>query len=353
MPSADDIFENLATAIVVLGADQTIQRINAAAETLFGVSRKQAVGRRPTALIPELQPLEPLLERAMETGQSFGHHLSFAVPHRDFDTVEAACCVSLLTDDGPRCAVMEFFDATVWRQLDREKALVAQRGASRRIIRQLAHEIRNPLGGLRGAAQLLERRLSDAELQEYTRVIIGEADRLVALTENLLGPTREPDLRHMNIHEPLDHVVLLIENEAPDGVSIIRDYDPSLPGIVLDRDQIVQAFLNIARNAIQSVGNSGRVTVRTRALTNHVVGSRKHRLMLSVEFEDDGPGIAPEIEDSIFYPLVTDRVGGTGLGLPLAQDLVSRHGGLIEFESTPGRTRFMVRLPLENPESLE
>jgi len=353
VPSADDIFENLATAIVVLGADRTILRINAAAETLFGLSRKQAVGSRPAVLIPELQPLEPLLERAMETGQSFGRHLSFAIPHRDFDTVEAACCVSLLTDAGPRCVVMEFFDATAWRQLDREKALVAQRAASRRIIRQLAHEIRNPLGGLRGAAQLLQRRLPDPELAEYTRVIIGEADRLVALTENLLGPTREPDLRHMNIHEPLDRVVLLIENEAPEGVSIVRDYDPSLPGIALDRDQIVQAFLNIARNAIQSVGTTGRVTVRTRALTNHVVGTRKHRLILSVEFEDDGPGIAPEIADSIFYPLVTDRAGGTGLGLPLAQDLVSRHGGLIEFESSPGRTRFMVRLPLERTESIE
>lgn len=353
MPSADDIVENLATAIVVLAADQTIQRFNTAAETLFGLSRKQAVGCRPTALIPELQPLEPLIERAMETGQSFGRHLSFAVPHRDFDTVEAACCVSLLTDDEPRCAIMEFFDATAWRQLDREKALVSQRGASRRIIRQLAHEIRNPLGGLRGAAQLLERRLPDPELREYTQVIIGEADRLVALTEDLLGPTREPELRFTNIHEPLEHVMLLIENEAPPDVSIVRDYDPSLPGIEMDRDQIVQAFLNIARNAIQSVGDTGRVTIRTRALTNHVVGAQKHRLMLSVEFEDDGPGIAPEIEDSIFYPLVTDRAGGTGLGLPLAQDLVSRHGGLIEYETIPGRTRFMVRLPLERTESIE
>jgi two-component system nitrogen regulation sensor histidine kinase GlnL len=346
--SAEEILENLTTAIFVLAEDQSILLINAAAETMFGLSRNQIVGRSLTDLIPELQPLETLLDRVLKTGQSFGRSLSFSVPQRDFDTVQAACRVSSLTENAPKQIVVEFFDTTQSRQLDKEQALITQHEASRRIIRQLAHEIRNPLGGLRGAAQLLERRLNDPDLEEYTRVIIGEADRLVALTESLLGPMRQPELKPMNIHEPLEHVVLLIENEVPAGVQIIRDYDPSLPSIALDRDQIIQVFLNIARNALQSVCEAGRVIIRTRALTNYVIGSQRHRLTIGVEFEDDGPGISADIQDSIFYPLVTDREGGTGLGLPLAQDLVSRHGGLIEFESEPGRTRFMVRLPLES-----
>jgi len=314
---------------------------------MFGISRKQAAGKKLFSLSYELMALKPLLDRVLETGQSFSHELSLTVPQRDFDTVQAVCRVSLLTEREPAQIIVEFFDATQFRQLDREKALIAQRGASRRIIRQLAHEIRNPLGGLRGAAQLLERRLDDPNLEEFTRVIIGEADRLTALTESFLGPTRQSDLQPINIHEPLERVVLLIESEAPPGVQITRDYDPSLPVVPLDRDHIIQAFLNIARNAIQSVGETGQVTIRTRALTNYVIGSRRNRLTISVEFEDDGPGISPDIQDSIFYPLVTDREGGTGFGLPLAQDLVSRHGGLIEFESVPGQTRFMVRLPLE------
>jgi two-component system, NtrC family, nitrogen regulation sensor histidine kinase GlnL len=315
---------------------------------MFGLSRKQAVGRLPADLTPELQTLEPLFDQVLKTGQSFGCNLTFTVPQRDFDTIKTACQASLLTERTSKQILIEFFDATQLRQIDKEKVLINQRGVSRRIIRQLAHEIRNPLGGLRGAAQLLERRLSDPALEEYTRVIIGEADRLAALTESFLGPTRQPDFKSVNIHEPLEHVLLLIESEAPPGVQFFRDYDPSLPSIALDQDHIIQAFLNIARNALQSVGETGRVTMRTRALTNYIIGEQRYRLTISVEFEDDGPGVSADIKDSIFYPLVTDREGGTGFGLPLAQDLVSRHGGLIEFESEPGRTRFMVRLPLEN-----
>lgn len=344
---AEEILENLATAVFVLAEDQSILMINAAAEAMFGLSRNQAVGRAPTDLVPELESLKKLLERVLKTGESFGHSLSFTVPQRDFDTVQAECRVSPVTENVAKQIIIEFFDATQWRQFDREKALIAKHGASRRIVRQLAHEIRNPLGGLRGAAQLLERRLNNPDLEEYTRVIIGEADRLADLTESFLGPVRQPEFKAVNIHELLEHVLVLIENETSDGVQIIRDYDPSLPSIALDSDQIIQAFLNIARNAIQSVGATGRVTIRTRALTNYVIGSRRYRLTIGIEFEDDGPGISSDIEDSIFYPLVTDRDGGTGLGLPLAQDLVSRHGGLIEFETEPGRTRFMIRLPLK------
>jgi two-component system nitrogen regulation sensor histidine kinase GlnL len=251
--------------------------------------------------------------------------------------------------------ILELIDGTQWRHIDREKALITQHDASRRVIYQLAHEIRNPLGGLRGAAQLLERRLTTDELREYTRIIIGEADRLAALTDSMLGPARSLRREPVNIHEILERVRALVENEAPTGVSLIRDYDPSLPPIPVDRDQMLQAVLNVVRNAVQAVaqnaGRGGRITLRTRALTNWIIGNQRHRVIANIEIEDDGPGVSAELGDSIFYPLVSGRPTGTGLGLPLAQEILSRHGGLIEYRSRPGQTVFMLRLPMDVAET--
>lgn len=343
--AAEAILENLSTAVVIVDRASCIEYMNASSEALFGISRRQA-GQRPLgALVPGLDELTELVQRALAEEHSFGCDLSLVLPQRDHLQIEVACRIAPLTDVRDR-AIAEFFDATQSRQLDREKALIRQRSVSQRIIRQLAHEVRNPLGGLRGAAQLLERQLDTPELKEYTQVIIGEADRLKALTENLLGPTRPIQRFEVNIHELTERVLRLLEAEAPGGISLVRDYDPSLPTVEADRDQIMQAFLNIARNAVQAMGDSGRLTLRTRVLTNFVIGTEQYRLVASIEFEDDGPGIAREIEDSIFYPLVTDRADGTGLGLPLAQDCIHRHGGLIEFQSDPGRTVFTVRLPI-------
>jgi two-component system nitrogen regulation sensor histidine kinase GlnL len=214
------------------------------------------------------------------------------------------------------------------------------------MLRQLAHEIKNPLGGLRGAAQLLARQLDSDELREYTSVIISEADRLAALVDTLLGPGGPPNKQPVNVHELLEYVLKLIEPEIDARLVLCRDYDPGLPLIDLDRDQMVQAFLNLLQNAVTALGGQGTVMVRTRATTNFTIGDVRHRAIASIEIEDDGPGIPPELQDSIFYPLVTSRADGTGLGLSVAQDLLSRHGGLIEFESRPGKTVFFVRLPL-------
>jgi two-component system nitrogen regulation sensor histidine kinase GlnL len=318
---------------------------NPGAEALFGVSRQQVAGQSATALAPGLDALTELVSRAIREDRSFGRDFTLNPPKQDYRVVELTCRVAPLST-GVKRALIEFVDATQSRQLDRENALINQRVASKRIIRQLAHEVRNPLGGLRGAAQLLERKLDDPGLREYTQVIIGEADRLTALTESLLGPKRQLCIGALNIYEALERVRLLIESDAPPGVAVERDYDPSLPEIAADRDQLIQALLNIARNAMQAIGGEGRLTIRTRALMNFIIGTDSHRLVVSIEFEDDGPGIAADIRDSIFYPLVTDRDGGAGLGLPLAQEIVQRHGGLIEFESEPGRTVFMVRLPV-------
>jgi two-component system nitrogen regulation sensor histidine kinase GlnL len=222
--------------------------------------------------------------------------------------------------------------------------LINQVGGSRLMIKQLAHEIKNPLGGLRGAAQLLERQLNDASMREYTSIIISEADRLKVLVDSLLGPGHTPHKERINVHELIQHVRQLLSADAPD-VDITRDYDPSLPLLELDRNQIIQALLNLGRNAMQAMQKSGRLILRTRALTSVSIGTRRHRLVASIQFEDNGPGVPAHLQDTLFYPFVTGRTEGTGLGLAIAQDLVSRHGGLIEFESRPGRTVFTLLIP--------
>jgi two-component system nitrogen regulation sensor histidine kinase GlnL len=246
--------------------------------------------------------------------------------------------------------IVELADVTQHQRILRENALLTQLGGSRAMVRQLAHEIKNPLGGLRGAAQLLERQLKDPALHEYTTVIISEADRLAALVDALLGPGQPPRKEPVNIHELVQHVGHLLAAEAPAGVAIERDYDPSLPRLRLDRNQMIQALLNLGRNAIQAVGPRGRIVLRTRALTNASIGSRRYRVVASIQVEDDGPGVPAELKDTVFYPLVTGRQGGTGLGLAVAQDLVGRHDGLIEFDSRPGRTVFTILLPFDSNE---
>lgn len=332
--------------MVLVDASARIGFMNPAAELLLGQSSQRAAGRRIDELGPGLVDLQALVERAADTAGPFGQTLTLDLPQTERPMLMVSCRVSPWPA-APEWLVVELLDASPWRHLDREQALLAQHGASRRIIRQLAHEVRNPLGGLRGAAQLLERQLTDRELREYTEVIIAEADRLVALTDSLLGPTSAPRTEPVNLHEPAERVLLLMEADSPRGITWQRDYDPSLPLVQADANQLVQALLNLARNAVQAVARDGTITLRTRALTGHVVGSRRHRLVASIEVEDDGTGVPPEIADALFYPLVSGRESGSGLGLSLAQDLVSRNGGLVEFESEPGRTVFTMRFPLD------
>lgn len=242
--------------------------------------------------------------------------------------------------------IVEITDVTRRSKITRENALLIQHGAGRRMIRQLAHEIKNPLGGIRGAAQLLARQLENPELNEYTDVIISETDRLASLVNTLLGPGGQSNKQPTNVHELLEYVVRIVEAEKPRRLNFVREYDPGLPLIDMDRDQIVQAFLNLVSNAATALDGEGTIKLRTRAVTNFTINNVRHRVIASIEIEDDGPGIPLEFQDSVFYPLVTSRPEGTGLGLPAAQELLSRHGGLIEFDSRPGRTVFFVRIPL-------
>ncbi|MGD8976337.1 MAG: nitrogen regulation protein NR(II) [Gammaproteobacteria bacterium] len=341
--------ENLATGVLVLRPNLEVEYLNPAAEQLLGTSKMQLAGRIIDQGVPALAVLRPLFERAIETGEGIARReLSLEISRPTSSPTTVDCTLSLVTTrDDEVLLVAEFSDASHRLRISRENSLLSQLEVSRAMVRQLAHEIRNPLGGIRGAAQLLERKLGIPDLQEYTRLIIREADRLAQLTSTMLGPGDEPARQLHNIHELVEHVYHLLRAEAPPAMDIGRDYDPSLPELFLDRGQVVQAMLNLARNAMQAVGEGGAVIFRTRALTHYTVGGRMHRLVASVEVEDNGPGVPDALRDSLFYPLVSGRAGGSGLGLALAQDLVTRQGGIVEYSSTPKRTVFQMLFPIE------
>jgi two-component system nitrogen regulation sensor histidine kinase GlnL len=347
----NELLDGLVTSVVLMDQELRVQYLNSAAQTLLGLGPNQALGRSITELVRGAETLLPLFERAREEGEGVvQRELPWPGPGGADRILDCAVTQITLRPDGVQL-LLEMEDITQHRRLTRENALLAQLGGSRLMVRQLAHEIKNPLGGLRGAAQLLERELLDPALREYTRVIISEADRLANLLDSMLGPGRPPAKQLINVHELLERVFHLLRSEAPEGVTVDRDYDPSLPPLTVDPNHIIQAMLNLGRNAIQALAGaqiqSPRLVLRTRATSNASVGAQRHRLVASIQFEDNGPGVLPEIRDTIFYPLVSGRTDGTGLGLGIAQDLVSRHGGLIEFDSAPGRTIFVISLPMD------
>jgi len=233
------------------------------------------------------------------------------------------------------------------RRLSQEQLQHAQQVAARDLIRGLAHEIKNPLGGLRGAAQLLSRALPDPALLEYTKVIIEQADRLRNLVDRLLGPQRPSQHITQSIHQVAERVCQLVSMEKPDNVQLIRDYDPSLPELAHDPDQIEQILLNITRNALQALGEEGgSITLRTRTAFQITLHGVRYRLAARIDIEDNGPGVPAHLQDTLFYPMVSGREGGTGLGLSIARSLIDQHSGKVEFNSWPGHTEFSVYLPI-------
>jgi two-component system nitrogen regulation sensor histidine kinase GlnL len=335
--------------VVVVDAGLAIIFVNPAAENLLGVSQRQLLGRPIGDFLLPADELVALCTRALETQLTYGlRELRARAADREVVLDCHASPVALNDSARAGAVLLELIDTEPDRRIRREAELKAQQQLSRRIVRQLAHEVKNPLGGLRGAAQLLERQLPSQELRAYTRVIIEEADRLAALVDGILQAGGQSRPERVNVHEITEHVLSLIAAEGSDSVAVLRDYDPSLPPVTVDRDQMIQALLNLARNALQALGEQGgRITFRTRALNNFALGGEVHRLVVSIELEDDGPGIDEDLQQTIFYPLVSGRADGTGLGLTIAQDLVSRNGGLIEFVSRPGCTVFKLRIPVQ------
>jgi two-component system, NtrC family, nitrogen regulation sensor histidine kinase GlnL len=330
----------LPTAVVALDDELMVCYANPAAESLLATGAKTLIGQQFLNLFAEREALAEALLEARKTHWDYSaRNVTYARPGRE--PLPLACVVTRI--DLPEAALLaELRPIEQQLRMAREERLQFEQQANRELIRNLAHEIKNPLGGLRGSAQLLEKELKRDDLREYTQVIIKEADRLQTLMDRMLTPHRAPRLEAFSVHEVLERVRSLVKAEF--GTDIERDYDPSLPELVADREQLIQAALNIARNAAQA--GSKKITFKTRVLRQVTILKQRHKLALELQVVDDGPGVPDEIQDRIFNPLVSGREGGTGLGLSLAQTFVQYHQGVIEFESRPGRTIFRILMPL-------
>jgi two-component system nitrogen regulation sensor histidine kinase GlnL len=341
----------LATAVVALDERFVVRYANPAAENLLGAPAKSLVGQPFLPLFADSAALEKALTEALATHWDYtAQNVDYVRPGRE--PLPLSCTLTRIdAAEAPLLAELRPIEQQL--RLAREERAISEEQANRELIRNLAHEIKNPLGGLRGSAQLLERELDRAELREYTQVIIKEADRLQSLMDRLLTPHRAPRLAPLGIHEVLERVRSLVLAEYSNGVVIERDYDPSLPDLVGDKEQLIQAVLNVVRNAAQALTSArgradkpGRIILRTRAIRQVTLLRQRHKLALELQVIDEGPGVPEDIRERIFNPLVSGRDGGSGLGLSLAQTFIHYHRGVIECDSRPGRTVFRIVLPL-------
>ena len=346
--AAQRAIDNLNTAVLLFDSDLRLRYLNPAAEMLLAISERHALGSGIDELLPGNGAVLQAFRQSLDSGHPFAEReMQLVLGGAQPSTV---CCMvtPVLEPHHERELLVEMLSVERHLRILREGALMSQSAATRTLVRGLAHEIKNPLGGLRGAAQLLERELADESLTEYTRIIIGEADRLQNLVDRMLGPNTLPQKRPTNIHEALERVRRLVVAEVSPGIRVHRDYDPSIPLVTADPEQLIQALLNLVRNAAQALEGSGDVILRTRTQRQLTIGSTRHKLVLRVDIVDSGPGIPEDMIPYIFLPMVTNRSEGVGLGLPIAQSLINQNGGLIECNSRPGETVFTVLLPLES-----
>ncbi len=346
-PVARRGLELLAAAVLLLDESLQVIYVNPAAENLFELSYVKFKGQAIDELFGGALALRAAIDRAVRTGASYTEQeLELGLPGKP--RLHLVCTVSPV-DAADATLLLEFRHIDQQLKIAREERQREQQQANRELIRNLAHEIKNPLGGIRGAAQLLERELDRPQLIEYTQVIISEADRLRTLVNRLLSPHRAPTYRRINVHEVLVRVKGLVQAEFP-AIPIVCDFDTSLPDFDADAEQLMQALLNIVRNAAQALSGSvvaaPEIRMTTRVARGVTLAKRHHRTALSIAIEDNGPGIPEELRERIFFPLVSGRDGGSGLGLTIAQTFVSQHGGTIDYASVAGRTVFTVLLPL-------
>jgi two-component system nitrogen regulation sensor histidine kinase GlnL len=346
----------LSSSVLLLDDGHAIRYLNSAAENLLAISSKTYVGSRLDSVIECPGALQEALDNAVAQGWSYTGQ-GIRLTRNDGVVLHLNCTVNP-TDSTLAGLLVELWPIDQQLKATREERQISEQLASRELIRNLAHEIKNPLGGIRGAAQLLEHELNNPGLREYTQVIIKEADRLQDLMKRLLSPHRPMQPAPVNIHEILERVRSLLNAEFPQTLTVQRDYDTSLPDLVGDREQLIQAVLNIARNAAQAIkgaagadadsasSGGGQITLRTRVDRQVTLAKRRHRLALELQVIDNGPGIPEDIRERMFYPLVSGRQGGSGLGLTLAQSFIQQHQGTIECESRPGYTCFTIRMPL-------
>ena len=348
-PARFSLFDLLATLVAVVRSDASVVFSNSALEDALGTSRRMIVGSSFFEVFTEPLQLQSALEGASENEFSA---LRYDAWLKRLGQEPMPVHVIITRTEPIEEIIVEMIPLEQQTRQDREERLAEQAQTNKELIRNLAHEIKNPLGGIRGAAQLLEMEMESPELTEYTQVIIHEADRLQSLVDRLLAPHRRPHMvGDVNIHEVCERVRSLILAEFPKGLRVVRDYDTSIPEFRGDHEQLIQTVLNIAHNACQALSEriaagDALLTFRTRVTRQITFGKQRYRLALELHVIDNGPGVPDSIKDRIFYPLVSGREGGSGLGLTLAQTFVQQHHGLIEVDSVPGRTDFKILIPL-------
>ncbi len=346
----------LSTAVVIINRSFVLMHANPAAEDLFAFSLKSAAGQPFARLFSTghagNHALFSMLDQVVRNDAGFNEN-ELTLESSTSHTLHSSCVASPI--DGERI-VLEFHALDQQMKIAREAKILERQELNRELIRNLAHEIKNPLGGIRGSAQLLERELQGLakgdELKEYTQVIVNEADRLQTLMDRLLTPHRLPQMARLNIHEALERVRTLVLAEFPAGITVIRDYDTSLPEFIADKEPLIQALLNITRNAAQAMHGRGQIRLITRIARQVTLARQRYRHAIQIQIVDNGPGVPHALQDKIFFPLVSGRDGGTGLGLSLAQNLIGQHHGIIEFESAVGNTCFSVLLPVRESQTL-
>ena len=345
------LLDNLTTATLLLNADLRLEYMNPAAEMLLAVSGQRSHGQFISELFTETREALSALRQAVAEAHPFNKREAVLTTQTGQSLTVDYAVTPVLTR-GETMLLLEVHPRDRLLRITKEEAQLSKQETTKLLVRGLAHEIKNPLGGIRGAAQLLARELPEESLKDYTNVIIEESDRLRNLVDRMLGSNKLPSLAITNVHEVLERVASLVEAESQGSVVLVRDYDPSIPDLIIDREQMIQAVLNIVRNAMQALASKpelrpGRITLRTRTLRQFTIGYIRHRLVTKIEIIDNGPGIAPELQETIFYPMVSGRADGTGLGLAITQNIISQHQGLIECDSHPGHTTFSIFLPLE------
>lgn len=340
-----EVTDALATGVLVLDSALNIQYMNASAEVLFGSSRRRLIGERYKRLFDE-SSLTIAFDKVRESGDIQSLRQFHLKSVQDEMIIVDIVISPYSLDQKEDALLLELSRIDQQLRLTQEETLLSQLSTTQTLVRGMAHEIKNPLGGLRGAAQLLETELPSEELKEYTRIIISEADRLQTLVDRMSGSHVPSVNEKVNIHEVLERVRKLVSVELSPNVTIRFDYDPSIPDLSADKDKLIQVVLNIVVNAIKAVGNEGEITFKTRVIRRFMLNQKVHRLVLRLQIIDNGAGVPLSVQDKVFFPMVSGSADGSGLGLSIAQSLANAHGGLIEFQSEPGNTVFTLLLPI-------
>lgn len=342
------LLDSLSTAIVLVDNNLLLIHMNPAAEALLAMSCETNRGEPITYFFHETDETERQLKLAASKANHYTkRHAEWRLLHGATITVDYT--VTPFGDQEGLIIEIQPIDRLL--RISRDEMVTSSHETTRNLIRGMAHEIKNPLGGIRGAAQLLSRELPNSNLTEYTNIIIDEVDRLRNLVDRMLGPNQLPKWAELNIHEALERVASIIKAESNDAIKLVRDYDPSIPSILGDKELLIQACLNIMRNAMQALLEAGMtngvIQLRTRIQRQYTIGRKHHPLVCRIDIIDNGPGIPADMIENIFYPMITGRAEGTGLGLTISQHLIHQHNGLIECHSEPGKTRFSLYLPME------